>query len=139
MHDEDNKYGLRVTNMREDKWIAYGDGRLLHEESRNNLKIVASAVQKSVDQVYYAYKNPGKTIHLKQKHAVVTNLIPFVDQDKINNSPLFQVKDGELHRRSDISDLQDKKTVTNWWGLTTVFMLWNYKPENSAIQTCNFS
>ena len=39
MHDEDNKYGLRVTNMRGDKWIAYGDGRLLHEESRDNLKM----------------------------------------------------------------------------------------------------
>ena len=135
MHDEDNKYGLRVTNKRGDKWIAYGDGRLLHEESRDNLKIVADTVQKSVHQVYDAYTNPRKTLD----YAVVTDLIPFVDQHKINNSPLFQVKDGELHRRSDISDLQDKKTVTNWWGLTTVFMLWNYKPENSAIQTCNFS
>ena len=133
MHDEDNKYGLHVTNKSRHQWIAYGDGRLLHEESRNNLKILAHAVQKSVDQVYYVYKNHEKTFHLKQKHAVVTNLIPFVDQDETNNSPLFQVKDGELHRRSDISDLQDEKTVTNWWGLTTVFMLWNYKPGNSAI------
>ena len=129
MHDEDNKYGLRVTNKRGDKWIAYGDGRLLHEESRDNLKIVADAVQKSVDQVYDAYTNPSKTLD----HAVVTDLIPFVDQDERNNSPLFQVKDGELHRRSDISDLQDKETVTNWWGPTTAVMLQGYKPKNSAI------
>ena len=129
MHDEDNKYGLCVTNKSGNEWIAYGDGRLLHEESRDNLKIVADAVQKSVDQVYDAYTNPSKTLD----HAVVTDLIPFVDQDERNNSPLFQVKDGELHRRSDISDLQDEKTVTNWWGLTTALILWDYEPRNSAI------
>ena len=31
MHDEDNKFGLRVTNKRGDKWIAYGDGMLLEK------------------------------------------------------------------------------------------------------------
>ena len=129
MHDEDNKYGLRVTNKRGDKWIAYGDGMLLKEESRDNLKIAADAVQKSVDQVYQAYRSPTKTLD----PAVVTELIPFVDQEERNNSPLFQVKDNKLHRRSDISDLQDKETVTNWWGLTTISMLQLYKPKNSAI------
>ena len=68
MHGGDNKYnGLCVTNKRGDKWIAYGDGMLLKEESRDNLKIAPEAVQKSVDQVYQAYLNP----------AVVTGLIPF--------------------------------------------------------------
>ena len=122
MHDEDNQYGLRVTNKRGDKWIAYGDERLLDEESKDHLKIVVDAAQKSVDQVYDTYKSPSKTLD----HAVVTNLIPFVDQDERNNSPLFQVKDGELHRRSHISDLQDKETVTNWWGPTTAAMLLVY-------------
>jgi len=129
MHDEDNKYGLRVTNKRGDKWIAYGDGMLLKEESRDNLEIVAEAVQKSVDQVYQAYTNPTKRLD----PAVVTELIPFVDQEERNNSPLFQVKDGKLHRRSKISDLQDKETITNWWGPTTLAMLKFYKPENSAM------
>ena len=129
MHDEDNKYGLRVTNKRGDKWIAYGDGMLLKEESRDNLKIVAEAVQRSVDQVYQAYTNPTKPLD----PAVVTDLIPFVDQEERNNFPLFQLKDGKLHRRSDISDLQDKETITNWWGLTTLLMLEFYKPENTAI------
>ena len=55
MHDEDNKYGLRVTNLRADKWIAYGDGMLLKEKSKDNLQVAAEAVQKSVDQVYEDY------------------------------------------------------------------------------------
>jgi len=129
MHDEGNKYGLRVTNKRGDKWIAYGDGMLLKEKSTDNLKIAAEAVQRSVDQVYQAYRSPTKTLD----PAVVTELIPFVDQEERNNSPLFQVKDGKLHRRSDISDLQDKETVTNWKGSLTVAMLQFYKPKNSVI------
>ena len=28
MHDEDNKHGLHVTNVRGDKWKSYGDGML---------------------------------------------------------------------------------------------------------------
>ena len=34
MHDEDNKFGLRVTNVRGDKWIAYGDGMLLKKKDK---------------------------------------------------------------------------------------------------------
>jgi len=129
MHDEDNKYGLRVTNKRRDKWIAYGDGMLLKEKSKDNLKIAAEAVQRSVKQVYQAYRNPTKTLNPD----VVTELIPFVDQEERNNSPLFQVNDGKLHRRSDISDLQDKETITDWKGPLTVAMLQFYKPKNSVI------
>ena len=66
MHDEDNKYGLRVTNVRGDKWIAYGDGMLLKEKSKGNLKIAAEAVQKSVDQVYEAYTNPSGSLDPSQ-------------------------------------------------------------------------
>ena len=130
MHDEDNRYGLRVTNNRGDKWIAYGDGFLLEEESRDNLKIAAEAVQNSVDQVYEAYRNPTKELN----PAVVTDLIPFIDQEERNNSPLFQVKHGKLHRRSNINDLQDTETVTDWWGPTTLAVIAGYKPTNSAIE-----
>ena len=129
MHNEDGKYGLRVKNKRGDKWIAYGDGMLLKDESRDNLNIVAEAVQNSVDQVYEAYRNPAKGLN----PAEVTDLIPSVDQEERNNSPLFQVKDGKLHRRSNINDLQDTETVTDWWGPTTVAMIAGYKPTNSTI------
>ena len=105
MHDEDNKYGLRVQNKRGDKWIAYGDGMLLKEESESNLEIALEAVQKSSDQVYRAYKNPSQALD----PAEVTDLIPFVDQEERNNSPLFQVKDGRLHRRADVNNLGTKK------------------------------
>ena len=129
MHDEDNQFGLRVTNRRGDKWIAYGDGMLLKDESKDNLSIVPEAVQRSVDQVYEAYIHPDKNLD----PADVTDLIPFVDQEERNNFPLFQVKDGKLHKRSDIKDLQDGTTITDWLGPSTALMLQFYKPGNSTI------
>ena len=117
MHDEDGELGLRVTNERGDKWASYGDGILLHEKSEDNLKLVTEAVRLSVDQVYEAYRNPTKTLETTE----VTDLIPFVDQEEKNSHPLFQVKDDKLFRRSRVSDLHDRRTVTGWWGPTTLF------------------
>ena len=116
MHDEDGESGLHVTNTRGDKWTAYGDGRLLDEKSKDNLEHVIEAVQKSVNQVYEAYCHPTKTLET----AMVTDLIPLVDQEEENSYPLIQVKDGQLHRRSKVNDLHNNKTVTNWWGVTLV-------------------
>ena len=75
MHDEDNKYGLRVTNKMGDKWIAYGDGMLLNDESEGNHRIAVAAVQTSVDEVYEAFLYPGKA----KCSSRVTDYIPFVD------------------------------------------------------------
>ena len=76
MHDEDGKFGLQVTNIRGDKWIAYGDG-MLHK-SEDNFKHVVEAIQKSVNQVYEAYQDPNKVIDI----AEVTNII---HKKKLNN------------------------------------------------------
>lgn len=42
MHDEDNKHGIRVKNRKGDKWIAYGDGMLLNDESEINFEIAVT-------------------------------------------------------------------------------------------------
>lgn len=88
MHDEDGTFGLRVTNIRGDKWIAYGDG-LLHK-SEDNFRYVVEATQKSVNQVYEAYRDPKKVIDT----AEVTNIIPFVDGKEKNNCPFVSSKVG---------------------------------------------
>ncbi|XP_028403440.1 uncharacterized protein LOC114526132 [Dendronephthya gigantea] len=130
MHDEDNNFGLRVTNVRGDKWIAYGDGMLMKKCNKRNYHLAVEGVQISVDQIGRAFNNPD----IELDPCDVTDLIPFVDVKGKNNTPLFQVKDGKLHRRSDINDLQDKKTITNWWGATTAGNLqWWHEPKNSAI------
>lgn len=110
MHDEDGKYGLHVTNKRGDKWVAYGDGMLLDEKSKDNLKFVTEAVLKSVDQVFEAYHYPSKVLNT----ATVTDLIPILDQAGKNHAPLLQVKDGKLYRRSLANYLQHQKTTMKW-------------------------
>lgn len=60
MHDEDNKFGLRVTNRRGDKWIVYGDGQLLKDYNKDTLRLVTEATVKSVQQVLEASVHPTK-------------------------------------------------------------------------------
>ena len=107
MHNEDNNYGIRVANKRGEKWIAYGDGKLLNEESEDNISIALCAVQASVDQVYDAFLYPEKDVD----SSVVTDYLPFVDPNEKNNYPMFQVKDGKLLRRADLSNLSEKQLV----------------------------
>ncbi len=131
MHDEDCTYGLRVTNKRGDKWIAYGDRMLMKNGNKDNLEYVLEAVQKSVDQVHETYQHPRRQINTGS----VTDLIPFVDPDAVNNAPMFQMKNGSLLRRNDVKDLQDHTTKSNWWGATTIGVLQNVRnsKKNSAL------
>ena len=130
MHDEDNNYGIRVANKRGDKWTAYGDGMLLNEESEGNKRIAVDAVQASVNQVYDAFLYPEKVVD----SSVVTDYMPFVDSKEKNNYPMFQVKDGKLLRRADLSNLSDPTTKSDWSGLKTALEARSYKPRGSVIE-----
>ncbi len=129
MHDEDCEFGLRVKNNKNKRWIAYGDKYLLKNRSSDNLRYVVEAVQKSVDQVYEAYEHPDRAIDTDD----VTDLLPFVDPDAENNTPLFLMKNDELHIRSNLNDLQSSGTTSSWTGPGAVFNLWLYSPGNSVV------
>lgn len=129
MHDEDNTYGLRVTNERGDKWIAYGDGMLLNEESEDNCRIAVEAVQTSVNEVYEAFQNPNKAGSL----SLVPKYIPFVDPGERNNYPMFVVQNGKLLRRADLNNLSDHNTKSDWLSMTVV-EIQSYKPHSSVIE-----
>ena len=52
----------------------------------------------------------------------MTDLIPFVDQEEKITYPLFKVDDKlVLCRRFSVNDPHDHRTVTSWWGATTLF------------------
>ena len=129
MHDEDCKYGVSVKNKRGDRWIAYGDAYLLAKGNKNNSRLAKEAVQASVAQVGEAYNNSSKKISPK----TVTDIIPFVDPEAVNNKPLFQKRNGELLRRGDVENLQDPNVKTNWWGTSTVALLRGATKKNSAL------
>lgn len=129
MHDEDSTFGIRVTNERGDKWVAFGDGMLMDEECDENLKMVVSAVQTSVDQVFEAFSMPRKNIDTSN----VTQFIPFVDSEEINNYPLFGIKEGKVVRRCDIENLGDPSTTKDWLAISTARKLKSYEPKGSVI------
>ena len=130
MHDEDCKYGVSVKNKKGDRWIAYGDSYLLSKANEYNLRLCNEAVQASVTQVGEAYDNPTKEIYPN----VVTDIIPSVDPEAVNNAPLFQMKNGQLVRRMNVNDLQDRKTKLNWWsGTSTIQLLKDAQKKNSVL------
>ena len=131
MHDEDNKHGIRVKNRKGDKWIAYGDGMLLNDESEINFKIAVDAVQKSVDHIYETFQYPNQSTG---SSSVVTDYIPSVDEDEKNNYPMFRVEDGILVRLKNLENLSDPNTTNSWTGLGTVKKLRSYKPSDSVIE-----
>ena len=129
MHDEDCRYGVRVKNKKGERWIAYGDAYLLSKQNYKNSRLAKKAVQASVFQLNEAYDQPGRDI---DPH-FVTDYIPFVDPDAVNNAPLFQIKNGRLVRRQNVHDLQDRNVKTNWWGTTTGILLEGAQKSNSAL------
>ncbi|CAB4023844.1 Hypothetical predicted protein [Paramuricea clavata] len=129
MHDEDCRFGLRVKNKKNEKWIAYGDDYLIKTGDKDNFQRVVKAANTSAYQVIQAYQNPDREIDVND----VLNLIPFVDPDAVNNTPLFQVKDGKLQVRVNLDDLQSKEISPDWTGVGRLAELFVYKPTNSAL------
>ena len=130
MHDEDGKFGLNVRNKRGDQWIAYGDGFLFYEKSAENRRIAMETVEISVGQIVEAFRDPDQSIDTSK----VTDLIPFIDESKRNNYPMFQMRDGNLVRRANLNDLADSN-VTNFYGVPTANKLRSYNPLGSCIAT----
>ena len=77
-------------------------------KKKKNLKFVVEAVGKSVDQVFQAYNYPSRDLNT----AVVTDIIPILDEESKNHALLFQVKDGKVYSRSMLSFFKQKVAAT---------------------------
>ena len=141
MHDEDNKYGLRVTSQiaqneepENASWIAYGDKMLQHTLNGRNLKYARRAVQQAADEVFAASKNESQGWEAAMSNSKVFNFIPEIDASdpSKNNTPMFQTRpDGKVCRRKNLRDLQCKEPMMeNWNGEKTLAQLKIYKPRN---------
>jgi hypothetical protein len=121
MHDEENKLGLHVHNLRGDHWVAYGDKIYFEAINQQNRALLDEAMQKSVDDVFSAYESG-----VVAQDDVVANLIP--QPDELNNqgnadvAPLFYWDNAShtLYRRSDVSNPYGRQWTADWWGWTTL-------------------
>ena len=97
MHDEDNKFGIWVENSMGDVWVAYGDGRYRDPPNAANRRVMRLAILASMNDVWTAYKNPGKP-PLQSALAYVPKVVTEITQagtavehrdDPRNWAPLF--------------------------------------------------
>lgn len=122
MHDEDNKFGLWVTNKLGDKWVAYGDARYRDSLNAANRVVMKAALQRSMDNVWEAYEERSEVTPSK-----VLDYLPTpaggVTGDQ-NWTPLFLWNHANniLDRRRELGDVSDSEfEPQTWsgWGLTT--------------------
>jgi hypothetical protein len=136
MHDEDCKYGLRVSNRIGDTWRAYGDKRYFATVDLQNKALVDTAVQASASEIFNAFingtqpANPGQYIALQ----FVPNLAQV--QDYQNNPlgnfvPLFVVDGETVKCRNDLDDLNTAGWTSVWTTGGVAYSLNNnYNPNN---------
>jgi len=96
MHDEDNRNGLWVRNIRGDVWKSFGDGMYFEDVNAPGRALEREATQISKNEIYDAFNGVSD-----QTYAL--NLIPNVDYssqfDALNICPMFQFVNGELYQR----------------------------------------
>ncbi|PYC31893.1 phospholipase [Pseudomonas protegens] len=130
MHDEDSKFGLNVSNAQGDRWHAYGDKRYFDSVDHRNRQQVKQAVQRSADEIFTSYLSGN--LPAPASYAALKAL-PDLNAAKSGNfSPLFVMSGDKVLRRSDVNNLNDSKTIDNWWGWSTYLLLKNYSPNKPA-------
>lgn len=132
MHDEDNRFGLKVRNGQNEQWRTYGDKRYFDFLDSDARLHVNHAVQTSADEVFAAYLSgtvPAESafgaLQLTPDLAAVLNL-------SNNFSPLFRVEGGKVLRRKDVNNLNDTATIDDWWGWSTYLLLKDYHPTGNV-------
>ena len=157
MHDEDNKYGLHVTNKRGDKWIAYGDKRYSDDVNATNRMMIQEALQRSSNEIRDAFLD-GKIVSHNVEEVIIDvkqliNINDYVN-DVTKTIPMFAYNQQEdnVYRRIDINNLHpqskqlpfnwnhmtDHGGLTGWWGLTTLFEVkLGYHPQDQGYEENN--
>ena len=118
-HDEDCKYGLRVSNRMGDTWRAYGDKRYFATINLQNKALVDSAVQASADEIFNAFingtqpANPGQYIALQ----FTPNLAQVQDYQGNplgNFVPMFVLDNEAVKCRNSLNDLNTPGWTSTW-------------------------
>ena len=120
MHDEDNKFGLWVTNAVGDRWVAYGDGRYRDKWNAAGRVILKAAVQQSMNDIWASFNSGGvvdadASAVLRYTARVIRDITqpatgPAQRDDPKNWAPLFwrNPADGNVWRRNNLFDPSDR-------------------------------
>lgn len=153
MHNEDNRYGVIVTNDSGKYWMAYGDDYYFSDANRYHKAVIQTVIQASADEIYEAFKKGYNTDPLS---VTLHSLLPTpIDPGETVNiaglgtltqsAPLFTIISDSVWERRNVNDRNDDEWVPNWsilkliltYKLNKMPTLWQYylsvHPKFSAI------
>lgn len=137
MHDEDNYFGLIVTNnpvhqtVPTQTWKAFGDANAFDTMDLINLHNCVGAVQQSVNEIYAAYTSGVAPTYYGALDYVV-NLSQFTNvRDEANSAALFYYQSGTGYARENITD-ETNYDWTSWWTAANTLRLIKKRPAYSA-------
>ncbi len=136
MHDEESKYGVRVSSAEGGIWRAYGDKRYFDTVNIENKAMVERAVQASATEVYDAFRL-GEAPTDPNKYASLRFIPDLRQAQDYRNNPLknfaamFIWSGDKVGRRDLINRLDDYTWDFLWTAGGTVFDLKSdYHPNN---------
>lgn len=135
MHQEENQYGIHVSNAVGIQWVVYGDTSFFNPLNQVNRTMLLETLQQSADEVFNAYSS-GEI----PSHFVALDMVPFAapvhSAENLDNAPMFYWDDHtkQLLRRVDLFNPYDKHWTNNWWGWSTLVLLKNHYGITSTLQ-----
>ena len=111
MHNEDNLFGLQVSNSRGDKWTSYGDSYYLDSKNATGRQLVDEAMQASADEVTIAFQTGFETssdkyaaLQIMSNLAELNDYIHYVDNlSKTIPMFIYDQSSDDVLRRVDLN------------------------------------
>lgn len=137
MHDEDCKFGVRVSNATGNTWRAYGDKRYFDTVDLQNKALVDTAVQASATEVFNAFLNG--TQPADPNWYIALQFAPNIAQaqDYQNNPlgnfvPMFVLDNESVKCRDSLNDLNTPGWTSVWTtgGVAATLNSPAYHPNN---------
>jgi len=108
MHDEDSFFGVAVTNLNGQKWIAFGDGRYNDRRNTKNREIAQTAVLASLNELLDAYTTGHTGLPAEFK---ALRIVPFADPTNTEHPPLLMAEGQVLKYRKKAGGYDQLKKI----------------------------
>ncbi|KGP63073.1 phosphatidylcholine-hydrolyzing phospholipase [Legionella norrlandica] len=135
MHNEENKYGVFVSNKLGEQWRVYGDYSYFNPFNQTNQQVLLRALQASADEIFEAYYT-GVLPKKYQVEEMIPHITQLNDENNMDIAPMFywDNQSKQLLRRTNLTNPYDKHWTNSWWGWSTLLLLKTQYGITSTVQ-----
>ncbi|HAT2009082.1 TPA: phospholipase [Legionella pneumophila] len=135
MHNEENKYGIHVTNNLGEQWMVYGDYSYFNPFNQTNQQMLLKALQASADEIFEAYYS-GVLPEKNQIEDMIPHITKLNDENNMDIAPMFywDKENKQLLRRTNLTNPYDRHWTNSWWGWSTLLLLKTQYGITSTVQ-----